>query len=102
MWSIFNSPKVKQSLKGSPQYNYVLGRRFDPGAEAEVFQPADANPVFLFRGNGRLAGALAVLAPPQVWVAGAIGTAGLGGIQAGQIVGQNLIDPSQLENPSTE
>jgi hypothetical protein len=96
MWSIFTSPKVpKAASRGGTIYNWVLGRRFDPGAPGEVFQPELNNPVVLFRGRARLAGALGVFQHPQVWVVADIGVTGLGGIQAGQYVGQPLIDPSQ-------
>lgn len=97
MWSIFKSPKVPQSLQGHEIYDYRLGRRFDPGAPGEVFDPAFANPVYLFRGPARLAGHLAIFQPPQVNVLTNIGVQGLGGIQGGQYFGQSLIDPSQLE-----
>jgi hypothetical protein len=64
---------------------------------AEAFIPTLNNPVYLVtRGPGRLAGAFHVLQPPQVWFGPQQGRVGLGGIQAGQIVGQRLIDPEQL------
>jgi hypothetical protein len=97
MWSIFKSPKVPQGLKGQMQNDYVLGRRFDPGAEAEVFIPTRTNPIYFFRGNGRVAGMFATIQPPSVWFPPQQGIQGLGGVQAGQYVGQALIDPSQLE-----
>ena len=102
MWSIFKSAKAPKSLRGSEIYDHVLGRRFDPGAQAEVFLPAFANPVFLFRGNGRLAGSRIVFQPPAVWVRPAYTMAGLGGIQAGQVVGQPLVDVSQFEDTTAE
>jgi hypothetical protein len=97
-WSIFNSRKVRQGLKGSQIYQFFLGRRFDPGAEAEVFQPTLSNPVVLFRGNSRLAGVMAVYQSPQAFVPANIGVAGIGGVQGGQIYSQPLIDPSQLDD----
>lgn len=99
MWSIFKQPKLKQSGRGSTLYEYRLGRRFDPGASGDTFLPVLNNPVVIVtRGSGRLAGALRPLQPAQVWFGPQVGRQGLGGIQAGQIVGQRLIDPSQLDN----
>lgn len=97
MWSIFKAKKVPQSSKGTSLYDFRLGRRFDPGAMAEVFEPTLMTPTVLFRGSARLAGHLSILQPPQVWFPGQQGVVGLGGIQAGQFVGQPLIDPSQLD-----
>lgn len=97
MWSIFKSAKLpKSASKGTPIYDYSLGRRFDPGAPAEVFQPTLRNPVYLFRGPGRVAGFLQVLQPPQVQFVAQVGTQGLGGVQVGQLYGQPLLDPSQI------
>ncbi len=76
-------------------YQYHLGIRFDPGAMAEAFQPKHALPVISFRGRARVAGAFfRPLQPPQVWFTRQIGIQGLGGIQAGQIISQPLIDPN--------
>jgi hypothetical protein len=95
MWNFFRSPRVPKS--GTQLYDYRLGRRFDPGAPAEAFEMPFENPVILFRGSGRVAGAMLPLQPPQLMVNPNAGIAGIGGIQAGQFVGQPLIDPSQLE-----
>ena len=97
MWSIFKSPRAPKSLKGSELVEYRLGRRFDPGAQAEVFEQVLTNPSILFRGAGRVAGALSVFQHPQVWFRPQIGVNGLGGVQAGQYVGQPLLDPAQLD-----
>lgn len=75
-------------------YQYHLGIRFDPGAMAEAFVPMFQLPVLSFRGRARVAGAMQPLQPPQVWFTPQVGISGLGGIQAGQIVGQPLLDPS--------
>jgi hypothetical protein len=81
-------------------YNYHLGIRFDPGAMAEAFVPAFQLPVLSFRGRARLAGSLRVLQHPQVWFKQQRGVSGLGGIQAGQVLGQPLLDISQqFEGP---
>lgn len=97
MWSIFRAAKIPKSVQGHEIYDYRLGRRFDPGAPGEVFEPTLNNPVFMFRGSARLAGHLSIFQPPQVNVLTNIGVQGLGGIQGGQIFGQPLIDPSQLD-----
>lgn len=73
-------------------YHYILGIRFDPGAQAEVFQPLFGLPLISFRGNARLAGSLRVLQHPQVWFHRQVGIQGVGGLQAGQIISQPLID----------
>jgi hypothetical protein len=96
MWNPFKSPRVPKSLQGTEVYEHILGRRFDPGAMAEAFEPLLGNPVYLFRGSGRLAGSLSKFQPPQVWFNPVTGVQGLGGVQAGQYVGQPLLDPSQL------
>jgi hypothetical protein len=77
-------------------YGYHLGPRFDPGAQAEVFNPFNSLPLIVIRGAGRVAGALDVLQHPQVWFTQQSGIVGLGGIVPGQIMFQPLIDPSQL------
>lgn len=76
-------------------YQYRLGIRFDPGAEAEGFEPKFTLPLISFRGPGRVAGALRPLAGPQVWFAPQVGTQGIGGLTAGQIALAPLLDPSQ-------
>jgi hypothetical protein len=78
-------------------YQYRLGNRFDPGAEAEVFEPLFELPVIVFRGAGRVAGSLMVTQHPQVWFNPQSGIVGLGGVQAGQLISQPLIDPAQYE-----
>jgi hypothetical protein len=83
-------------------YNYADGIRFDPGSAAETFLPEFANPVFCYRGAGRLAGALRPLQPAQVRFLPLAGLQGVGGVQAGFIISQPLLDPSQLENPAVD
>jgi hypothetical protein len=96
-WNLFGSPKLpKSAAKGTVLYDYVLGRRFDPGAGAEVFQPAYTLPVIMFRGNGRVAGRINPTQPPMVQFNSAVGLQGFGGIQVGQLFGQPLLDPSQI------
>lgn len=97
MWNPFKSPRVPKSLKGTEVYEHILGRRFDPGAMAEAFESILGNPVYLYRGNGRVAGTLSKLQAPQVWFPPQRGVQGLGGLQAGQVVGQPLIDPAQID-----
>lgn len=96
MFSFFTSPRVKNSLKGGEVTAYRLGRRFDPGAPAEAFEQVFNLPIVLFRGAARVAGTLNKFQPPSVNITPVIGVQGLAGIQAGQYVGQPLIDPEQL------
>lgn len=98
MFSFFSRPKLPKDLKGGQMYDYRLGRRFDPGAPAEAFEPLLGIPVTLFRGRARVAGTLSKFQPPQVWFRNQVGVNGLGGVQAGQFVGAPLIDPSQVNN----
>lgn len=76
-------------------YEYALGYRFDPGAEAEAFEPKFALPVTLFRGPARLAGALNVLQAPQIWFNQQVGITGVPR-QAGYLRGTPLLDPVQI------
>ncbi len=76
-------------------YQYMLGYRFDPGAEAEVFEPKFTLPVILARGPARLAGALNVVQPPQVWFTQQVGVTGVPR-QAGYLRGAPLVDPLQI------
>jgi hypothetical protein len=80
-------------------YNYILGTRFDPGAEAEVFERATEDPIQVFRGAARLAGSLNVFQHPQVWFTQQNGVQGIGGLQAGTVRFTPLIDPEQFEGP---
>lgn len=66
-------------------YHYHLGPRFDPGAQAEIFEPENTLPLLSFRGAARLAGALDVVQHPQVYFQAQTIGAGLGGTIAGQI-----------------
>jgi hypothetical protein len=102
MWNPFKSPRIPQGKRGSMFSRFILGRRFDPGAEAEVFIPATNTPVILYRGRGRAAGTFGTLQPAQAYFYGAQGVIGLGGVQAGQVIGQPLIDPSQLNTEPGE
>jgi hypothetical protein len=86
----------------SPVSTARIGRRFSPGAEGDVFLPALQDPIYLFRGRARLAGSLSKFQPPQIWFPGQIGVAGLGGVQAGQYVGQPLVDPVELSSEGGE
>lgn len=97
MWNFFKRAKAPKGINGNPNYDFRLGVRFDPGAQAEALEPLYENPVISFRGNGRLAGTLLVFQPPQIMFPGTRGTVGYGGIQHGQLIGQPLIDPAQIE-----
>lgn len=92
----FQQPAVKHPLQGdlNQLLQYRLGVRFDPGAEAEVFESLIQNPVYLFRGPGRVAGSLKALQPPQIFFNPQIGAVGIP-TQAGTLYSQPLLDPSQ-------
>lgn len=78
-------------------YNYALGIRFDPGAQAEAFLPEFANPLYSFRGPGRIPRQqFFCLQPAQIRFLPLVGLQGVGGVQAGAIISQPLLDPSQL------
>lgn len=88
--------KKPVAVQHSQLYNYHIGPRFDPGAQAEVFNPLFTLPVIFIRGAGRIAGSLRVTQHPAVWFTQQSGINGLGGVVPGQIIFQPLIDPSQL------
>lgn len=84
-------------------FHFIMGRRFDPGAQAEVYVPSYGNPVHLVRGPGRyFAKQFQSLQPAQVRFLPQRLVNGVGGVQAGYIVSQPLLDPSQLQNPAVE
>jgi lauroyl/myristoyl acyltransferase len=87
-------PRIKHPTAGI-HYAYHLGRRFDPGARAEVFTPLFANPVYVFHGPGKIAGQFRVTQHPQVWFAPQIGRVGLP-TQAGILRTAPLLDPSNI------
>lgn len=84
---LVNHPLTRGSL-----YVYRLGDRFDPGAQAEAFLPLTTLPALVFRGIGRVAGALNVFQHPQVRFNYQTGIQGVGGLQAGQYILQPLVD----------
>lgn len=102
MWNFFKAPRAPQGRKDTPLVQYRIGRRFDPGAPAEVFERVLTDPLYLSTGAGVIAGAMRIFQHPQVAVTPVIGVNGLGGVQAGQILGQPLIDPAELDNTGGE
>jgi hypothetical protein len=76
-------------------YQYALGYRFDPGAMAEAFEPKFQLPEIVFRGRARLAGALNITQPPQIWFTQQVGLTGVPR-QAGYLRGAPLLDPLQI------
>lgn len=82
-------------------YNYHLGPRFDPGAQAEVLKPKFQNPLASFLGAGRVGGFVAgqfrVTQPAQVRFYRQVGLVGLGGVQAGSFRGAPLLDISETQ-----
>lgn len=80
-------------------YNYALGTRFDPGAMAEAFLPEFGNPLYYIRGAGRIPRRqFNCLQPAQIRFLPLAGIQGLGGVQAGFVISQPLLDPSQIAN----
>lgn len=73
-------------------YQYALGEIYTPGAQGEVFLPLTTNPLYSFRGTGRLAGSLRPTQPPQVIVQPAVMVAGIPTI-AGTFAFQGVTDP---------
>jgi hypothetical protein len=90
------NPRVKHPL-AQEAVMYKVGDVFLPGAGNEAYETPWELPVQLIRGPGRIAGALSVTQPPQVWFNAQVGLNGLGGLQAGQIILQPLLDPAQFE-----
>lgn len=73
-------------------YNYILGHRLDPGAQAEIFEPLFSLPMINFRGPSRLAGTFQTIQPPQLTVQQALAVAGIP-TTAGQLISQPLMVP---------
>lgn len=75
-----------------PQYTLVIGRTFTNGAQAIAFNswPLPLQDVI---GPATAAGALRVTQLPQVYVMQAVPIVGLGGLQAGQLITQPLVNP---------
>lgn len=79
-------------------YRFLQTRQPGPGTQSYAFEPRFALPSFLgFRGPGKYAGSLAVLQPPQLVYLQTVTTASVanGGVVAGQIFGQPLINKGQ-------
>ena len=87
-----HDPQLDGSL-----YQYDVTRRFDPGAPGNAFEPLFNLPKIVFRGRARIAGQFGTMQPPQIYFNGQLGVTGLGGIQAGQVISQPLLDPSEFE-----
>jgi hypothetical protein len=82
-------PKFKQP-DGIP--NYLAGPRFNgEGAAAFFYEAEFYNPAYSFRGSARLAGSLRVHQHPQIYWTQRVPVAGIGGLVAGQIFGQPLV-----------
>ena len=72
---------------------YALGPLYDgEGAARRIFERWAQDPTYLFRGAGRVAGELRVFQHPQVEYQLAVPVAGIGGLVAGQIFGQPLVN----------
>jgi hypothetical protein len=68
-------------------YNYHEGDIFLPGAENFVFEPNFELPLVAIWGNAflRTPNTFKPLQPPQIYANATVTTAGLGGLQAGQV-----------------
>lgn len=90
--------RLKQIWKqadGIPDYH--LGPKFNgEGASTFVMNREFGDPVQFIRGAGRIAGALAVLQHPQVYVNMAAKTSGLGGNVVGTLDLQSLHTPEDI------
>lgn len=94
-WHAKRMPIIQHPL-ADEFYQYIHGLRFDPGAAGEGFLQPTSLPVISFRGRARVAGQyFKPLQPPQVYFNQQNGIVGLGGLQAGQIISQPLLDPTQ-------
>jgi hypothetical protein len=103
-----NAPtaEVDSSSHTGGLYNYHEGDLFYPGAQSFVFEPGFEAPVksiwgggggnqgFLIAGDGN--SRFSPLQPPQVYSEATVQTDGIGGLQAGQIALQPLLDQSPL------
>ncbi len=89
------NPRITHPL--APFVTYKVGDVFLPGSGNEVYESLTELPLILFRGRGRVAGTLSVFQPAQIWFSPQVGLNGLGGLQAGQLISQPLLDPSQFE-----
>jgi hypothetical protein len=89
-----------QRYEHSQLYDYQLNRPFLPGVPGEGFLRKFADPVYaVLRGAGKMTlQQFHVLQPPQVYFLPQAGVQGMGGVQAGFIISQPLLDPSQLDN----
>jgi len=81
------------SLAGGPNYQFGVAPQYDgEGAAKFVYEMFTSLPVYSFRGNARLAGTLNVFQNPQIYYTQAVPVAGIGGLVAGQIFGQTLVE----------
>lgn len=96
---MFGFGKKKQVLKqadGVPDYH--IGPQFNgEGAGAFVYNAEFGLPVYSYRGNGRLAGALRPLQHPQVMYPLRVPVSGIGGTIAGQIISQPLVNLEDIQ-----
>lgn len=97
MGRLRTNPLPQFASPNTPLYRVQLGEVFHPGAGLESFISPWESPVVLVRGRGRYAGTLRVTQPKPSYYTHQNAVAGLGGLQAGQIILQPLLDPSQFE-----
>jgi hypothetical protein len=73
-------------------YGYHQGRVFTNGGEQFTFEFHKALPLYSVIGPGTPAGVLSATQPPQVWNPLSVPQVGLGGLQAGTLVSQPLVN----------
>ena len=92
--------KKRIAHPNAPFYQYVPGELFNPGAQSLAFEMRFGLPLLVYRGAGRIAGALQVTQQPQMWANLAVPISGFGGLQTGTFGFQPLYTPTQSAPPS--
>lgn len=83
---------LRKRYPNGPVYNFHQGQILTPGTQNLVFEPGFELPVFpVAKGVANLQ-QLGPLQPPQIYQSQAIPIAGVGGLIAGQIALQQLLE----------
>jgi hypothetical protein len=92
--SFFKRPIKAQGGKHAelPIYGWHQGRVFTNGGQQFGFEFHKTLPLYSVIGPATNAGFLASRQPPQVWNPQSVGTVGLGGLQAGSLASQPLVN----------
>jgi hypothetical protein len=98
--AFFNRPFAKKQVPANsgkhsqvPIYGWHQGRIFSNGGEQYAFEFNKSLPVVSVIGPATVAGCLMVTQLPQVFNPQSIPVAGLGGVQAGSLASQPLVNP---------